>query len=275
MNPDRRAALAALAMAPLAGCASTGSVTPVATPRTFVFVPGTWHGGWVWRPVVDVLTARGHRAFAVTCTGVGERHHLMSPDVGLDTHVADVVNCIEYEQLDQVVLVGFSFGGITITGVADQLRDRMAHLIYFDAFVPTRERPAWVERDANGDWPAWWQTRKAKFVDGYQMDFFAEYPMEMLLDTARYPAIAKSVEQRLTRHPARQWTDPVSFENGGWESLPRSYVHCVGQKFRPSSERMWGIAKTPGWKFRELPTDRLGMLTHPEQTALLLETLAG
>lgn len=119
MKPTRRAALAALALAPLAGCVRSSSSHLVdaqpgartVSPKAFVFVPGTWHGGWVWRPVVDQLIARGHRAFAVTPTGVGERHHLMSPEVGLDTHIQDVVNCIEYEALEQVVLSDFRLAG--------------------------------------------------------------------------------------------------------------------------------------------------------------------
>ena len=267
----RRAALGALAAAPLLPPAAANETRK---RRTFVLVPGTWLGGWVWTPVAEALRARGHRAFCVTCTGVGERNHLLTPTVGLSTHVADVANLISYEGLDEVILVGHSFGGITITGVANELREKIAQLVYYDAFVPTRERPAWVMRDGSGAWPRWWQERQANFVDGYKMNFFAEYPLEMLVDEATYPSVASSVRERLTLHPARQWTEPVSFSNGGWEGLDRTYVHCVGQTFRQSSAAMYGPAKEAGWRFIEAETTRLGMLTHIEETVALLHSLA-
>ncbi|MEM7612209.1 MAG: alpha/beta hydrolase [Pseudomonadota bacterium] len=243
------------------------------TRRTFVLVPGTWHGGWVWSPVAELLRARGHRCFAVTCTGVGERAHLITPETGLATHVTDVASVIEFEQLDNVILVGHSFGGITITGVADLLGKRVAQLVFYDAFIPTPERPAWVRRDDNGQWPAWWQERKAKFIDGYKMSFFEDYTIRMLVDPDTHPTIAASVAQRLTWHPARQWTDRVSFANGGWQDTPRSYVHCVGQTHRQTSAAMFGPATQPGWNFIESPTQRLGMLTQPALTADLLDSL--
>jgi pimeloyl-ACP methyl ester carboxylesterase len=241
--------------------------------KTFVLVPGTWHGGWAWTPVAQHLKAMGHRAFAVTTTGLGERAHLISPDVGLDTHVADVAGVIEAEELSNVILVGHSFGGITITGVADRLRDRIGHLVYFDAFIPTRARPAWVMRQANGAWPDWWEKRRAKFIDGYKMDFFAEYPIEMICPP-EFPEVQALLKRRLTLHPAKQWTDPVSFANGGWEGLPRSYVSCVGQSLRASSAAMWGPAKEPGWTWRDLNAPRAAMLTHTDDTATLLAALS-
>ncbi|MDJ0655212.1 MAG: alpha/beta hydrolase [Xanthomonadales bacterium] len=268
----RRAVLGALAASPV--MASTAELTPPSQPAaTFVLIPGTWHGGWVWAPVARWLRSAGCQAYCVTCTGLGERSHLLSPDVGLQTHVDDVVNLIEWEELERPIVVAHSFGGITLTGVADRLRDRLGRVVFYDAFVPTRDRPAWVMRDENGHWPEWWQARQAKFIDGYKMDFFAEYPMEMLVDPERYPDIAALLRRRLTPHPARQWTEPVSFANGGWETLPRTYIHCVGQEFRQSSDAMYGPAKQPGWQFLEAETSRLGMLTHTRDTAEMLLSL--
>ncbi len=260
-----------------AGAASfawPGLLTAKPESAHFVFIPGTWHGGWVWRPVADALIRRGHRAHAVTCTGVGERAHLATPNVGLNTHIADVVALIESEELDNVVLVAHSFGGITATGVCDQLGKRVRHVCFFDAFIPTPARPAWVMRVADGQWPTWWQKRQRHFVDGYLMDFFAEYPIEMLVDPKQYPDIARSVAKRLTYHPARQWTDSVSFENGGWQRHPRSYVHCTGQQFRQTSAAMYGPARQKNWRWYELPTQRLGMLIEPDLVADLMEHIA-
>src|SRR5678815_4962567 len=103
---------------------------------TFVLVHGAWHGGWCWQRVCDRLTARGHRVFAPTLTGVGERSHLSSPTVDLSTHVFDVVNEIRWKDLENVVLVGHSYGGMVISGVAEQVASKIASIVYLDAFVP-------------------------------------------------------------------------------------------------------------------------------------------
>jgi pimeloyl-ACP methyl ester carboxylesterase len=110
-----------------------------ATPQqhhTYVLVHGAWGGGWDWRAVDSLLTLRGHRAVRVTLTGQGERVHLASPSVGLSTHIDDVVNTILWEDLQDVVLVGHSYGGMVITGVADRIPERIRHIVYVDAFLP-------------------------------------------------------------------------------------------------------------------------------------------
>ena len=104
--------------------------------RTYVLVHGAWGGGWAWRDVADRLRARGHEAYRPTLTGLGERRHLATEDVGLDTHIEDVVNLLVFEQLHDVVLVGHSYGGMVISGVADRVPERIAYRIYIDAFVP-------------------------------------------------------------------------------------------------------------------------------------------
>ena len=103
---------------------------------TFLLVHGAWHGGWCWKRVTPLLRAAGHEVFTPTLTGLGERKHLMSPDIGLDTHVQDVVGVLEYEDLRDVILVGHSYAGMVITGVAGRTPERIAHLVYLDAFVP-------------------------------------------------------------------------------------------------------------------------------------------
>ncbi len=144
---------------------------------TYVLVHGTWHGGWVWRDVADRLIAQGHRVFTPTCTGCGERLHLTGPEVGLETHIDDIVNVIEYEELSNVILVGHSFSGITITGVADRLRERIERIVFFDALVPRPGRMSGVTKDlATGEYPAWWRARQQHFIEGYQMDLWQDYP---------------------------------------------------------------------------------------------------
>jgi pimeloyl-ACP methyl ester carboxylesterase len=104
--------------------------------KTFVLVHGAWHGGWCWRRVADLLEAKGHKVFAPTLTGLGERSHLMRAGINVSTHVTDIVNVLKYEQLNDVVLCGHSYGGFVISGVAEQAADRIGSIVYLDAFVP-------------------------------------------------------------------------------------------------------------------------------------------
>ena len=105
-------------------------------PIDFVLVHGAWHGGWCYARVRDRLASQGHRAFTPTLSGLGERSHLMSKDIDLDTHITDVVNVIKWEDLHNIVLCGHSYGGWIISGVAEQMLDRIASIVFLDAFMP-------------------------------------------------------------------------------------------------------------------------------------------
>ena len=129
-----RRQLVALALLLLPAAAS--AQTPLTTPRTYVIVHGAWGGGWDWRAVDSALTANGHRVQRVTLTGLGDRSHLANANIGLQTHITDVVNTIRFESLRDVTLVGHSYGGMVVTGAADQISDRIARVVYVDAFVP-------------------------------------------------------------------------------------------------------------------------------------------
>ena len=236
---------------------------------------GTWHGGWVWQDVANKLRAIGHRVYTPTCTGCGERLHLTGPDVGLDTHITDIAQVLEFEDLNHVILVGHSFSGITITGVADRCRERIDRIVFFDALVPREGRMSGVPRDADtGDFPDWWKAREAHFIDGYQMDLWQDYPMEMLVPDT-YPEVAAKLKRLITPHPAKQWTDELVLEHGGWEGLNPAYIHCVGQTYRQSSDLMVGPARGPDWTFIELDVPRDGMLTHPDLVSNTLSALIG
>src|SRR5438128_12397775 len=102
----------------------------------FVLVHGAWHGAWCWRRVAPLLAAQGHRVHAVTLTGVGERAHLMSPAIDLETHIADVAGLIEAEELQDVVLVVHSYAGMIGTAIADRMPGKIQHLVYIDAVIP-------------------------------------------------------------------------------------------------------------------------------------------
>jgi len=245
-----------------------------ATPATFVLVHGTWHGGWVWQDVANRLRAAGHRVYTPTCTGCGEREHLSSPSVGLETHITDIVNVLRFEELHDVILVGHSFAGLTITGVADRLRDKVRRVVFFDALVPRPGRMSGVVRDPNtGEFPDWWRQRQAKFLDGYRMVLWEDYPVEMLVPPERTDIVDK-LQRLITTHPSRQWTDELTLQNGGWAGLDPAFIHCTGQSYRMSSDQMIGPARGPEWTFLELNVPRDGMLTHPDTVSAVLAGLA-
>jgi len=241
--------------------------------KSFCLVHGTWHGGWCWVHVAARLRAAGHTVITPTLTGCGERAHLISPQTGLDTHINDIVGAIEAEELDDVILVGHSFTGIAITGAADRLPGRIAHIAYFDALIPTDARRAGVMRDPDtGAYPDWWITRTADFRDGYKMVFWDHYPARMLVPEDDAANIAW-LERRLTWHPMKTWLDELTLENGGWEPLSRTCIHAAGQVFAPSSEAMIGPGRGPGWNFIELDVARNGFMTNPDRVAACFEAL--
>jgi pimeloyl-ACP methyl ester carboxylesterase len=104
--------------------------------HTFVLVHGAWHGGWCWRRVADLLERQGHKVYTPTLTGIGERAHLLDTKTDLATHITDIVNVIKYERLEDVVLCGHSYGGFVVSGVAEQMSDAIASIVFLDAFLP-------------------------------------------------------------------------------------------------------------------------------------------
>jgi pimeloyl-ACP methyl ester carboxylesterase len=140
-NITRRSALGSVAAgAGLAAAAASGDLAGPARAqtqqKTFVLVHGAWHGGWCWRRVSDLLEKKGHKAFSPTLTGVGERSHLLSKDVNLDTHITDIVNVFKWEDLKDVCLVVHSYGGWPGSGALEQIGDRVSSIVWVDAFKP-------------------------------------------------------------------------------------------------------------------------------------------
>ncbi len=154
------------------------------------------------------------------------------------------------------------------------MRDSIRRLVYFDALVPRPGTMSAISRDPEtGEYPDWWQARARKFVDGHRMVLWDEYPVDMLVPPDMHEHVAR-LRRLITTHPARQWTDELVLEHGGWEGLRRAYVHCVGQQYQPSSDFMVGPARESGWDFVELDAPRNAMMTHPELVADTLLELA-
>jgi pimeloyl-ACP methyl ester carboxylesterase len=136
LETTRRNALASLG-AGLGLVAGIGTSAQAQTVRkTFLLVHGSWHGGWCWRRVADFLEKNGHKVYTPTLTGLGERSHLMSGLITLDTHVTDVANVIKWENLDNIVLVGHSYAGFVVSGVAEKSLPSIGSIVYLDAFLP-------------------------------------------------------------------------------------------------------------------------------------------
>lgn len=206
---------------------------------TYVLVHGAWTGGWMWRDVIRALRSAGHEAFAPTLTGLGERVHLASPKIDLETHVLDVVNAICYERLEGVVLVGYSYGGMVVTGVAERVPERIGRLVYLDAFVPFDGESA---ADLLG------RARASLFIQAARR----------LGDGWRVPARTDNPEgERFTDMPLQAGLMPLAVRNPAARGLPRTYVLFTAKPatdlLRPVMARMAARARRAGWDTRDLP----------------------
>lgn len=232
---------------------------------TYVLVHGAWHGGWCWKRVAPLLRAAGHEVYAPTLTGLGERAHLLIPDVGLDTHVRDIVNVLTYEDLRDVVLVGHSYAGMVVAGVAEQAAERLAHLLYLDAFVPW-EGQSQLEL-VGGERAAALREQADREGDGWRLP---PIPLEVFgVTDADDLAWARP---RLGLQPLKTFEQPVPQTSPAAAALPRTFIRCSAWAgFTAYADR----ARTEtGWRVRELATGHDAMITAPEDLAHLLLTVA-
>jgi pimeloyl-ACP methyl ester carboxylesterase len=222
----------------------SGAEVPPTRQKTYVIVHGAWGGGWTFRQVEDLLRMQGHRVYRPTLTGLGERVHLATREVGLRTHVADVVNILLFENLKEVILVGHSYGGMVISGVADRVPERIRRLVYLDAFVPEDGEsvmtiPPFAERSG-------WL--KSMTRDGFIVPAWAKPELP-------FP---KDVPQ-----PEKTFTEPVSLKNPAARKLPATYILTLEpgaqtDDFMPFAER----AKARGWTVLQMTADH-----NPQQSA--------
>jgi pimeloyl-ACP methyl ester carboxylesterase len=219
----------------------------------FVTVSGSHGGAWVWAQMRARLRAAGHELVATTLTGLGERVHLARPDTNLDTHIQDVVNVLVYEDLQQAVLVGGSYGGMVITGVADRVPERLAHVVYVDAMVPRDgEAVADLFPQAREGWLA---TARAQ-GDGW-----------------RIPP-GKNAGPRAAAQPLQTYLQPIRLTNAAASKVPRTFIRCTNPRSTILDHVVERLQGEPGWRYRELASGHGAVLQAPrELTALLLETL--
>jgi len=261
---SRRQALAAMAASAVAistlGNVAKGAEMNQTTKVTFVLVHGAWHGGWCWKKLTPLLRAAGHEVFTPTLTGLGERAHLINPQINLDTHIQDITNVLEYEDLQNVILVGHSYGGMVISGVAAKAEARLAQLVYLDAFLPENGKalqdyaPPLAELvDAQG---AGWRLSSA----------WMGTPTEMF--GVKDSADLAWLTPRLGDQPYGTFTQPVQLAANPSKSLRQSYIHLTKG---PPFEEAAGRAKQQGLRMYELfSAGHDAMVTQPKALAKIL-----
>ena len=230
------------------------------SPKTFLVCHGAWSAGWAWKKMHPLMTAAGHRLVTPTYTGLGERAHLANPSIDLETHIEDVLNVIQYEDLRDIVLVGHSYGGMVATGVADRARDRVTQLIYVDAFVP-------------GDGQSLFDLNKvavqklADSGDGWRVP-----PNPTPPDTS--PADQEWLGPRRVHMPKKCFETALRLQ-GGALTLPRSYIYAT--RITPA-DTFGPFARTakndPAWGYHEIDASHSPNVTAPEALMALLSKIA-
>jgi pimeloyl-ACP methyl ester carboxylesterase len=235
---------------------------------TFVIVHGAWSGGHAWRWLRPLLRTAGHEVFTPTLTGLGERAHLAGAQVDLDTHIRDVLGVLEFEDLDQVVLVGHSYGGMVITGVADRAPQRLAQLVYLDAEVPADGQ---CEFDLLApEERAGYQQAATTRGQGWQIPPPVPDPLPPELDAKLRWAMSRMVAQ-----PINTFAQPLRLTNPAGAGVARTYILCTqGKEDQALPGHVQRARSDPAWRFVELAAGHGAHVTAPRQLADLLVDLA-
>jgi len=243
----------------LAADGTNSPASPSAANRqkfTYVIVHGAWGGGWDWKHVDQLLSADGHTVYRPTLTGLGEHSNLDSTNIDLDTHIQDVVNVILWEDLHDVVLVGHSYGGMVITGVADRVPDRIRHVIYLDALLPENGE------DANNARPGWTNRFKVPVTDGFIVPPWVK----------GNPPPPHDVPM-----PAKTFSQPIVLTNqAAAQKLPTTYILTVDPGRPPEQDDVYACylrARSRGWPVLIMEGDHNVQRSHPQELVKLLEQL--
>ncbi|MBL7488343.1 alpha/beta hydrolase [Frankia sp. AgB1.9] len=235
---------------------------------TYVLVHGGGHGGWCYQPVARLLRAAGHEVYAPTLTGLGERAHLVGPHVDLHLHIQDVVALLHHENLRDVILVGHSYGGMVITGIADRAADRVGRLVYLDAANPVNGQSL---VDVAG--PIIQATRPTgKVVDGVEL-VLIPFPEAGAFYGVTDPGDLAWMDERLTPHPWRCFEQPLALTNETalW-AIPQYHIVCTSTLATRDPELM-GKARAAG-RLWDIDTGHDLMITEPRAVADALQEVA-
>jgi len=232
-----------------------------------VLVHGAWHGSWCWTPVAERLRAAGHNVHAPTLTGLCERIHLATPQIGLSTHIDDIANHIRFNELTDIVLVGHSYGGAVITGVASELADRIRAIVYLDAFNIEESDTALF--DHSPDWRVRELKQAAEAYNGWQI------PPQALIPSWSSRREERAMLERLTTpNPIRCFTEPVKLTGAEKTIADRTYLVC--EEYRPSP--FWPFYERyvddPAWRTGRLPSMHDAMITIPDRVTQEINAVA-
>jgi pimeloyl-ACP methyl ester carboxylesterase len=233
--------------------------------QTIVLVHGAWHGGWCYRRVADLLRGGGRRIYTPTLTGLGERSHLLTRSIDLSTHIADIVNVIRWEDLQRIILVGHSYGGMVVTGVADAMADRVSALVYLDAFLPTAGKSF---HDIVPTEVAEAQVQSASASNG--------------LSVPPIPAAAFNVNEvdrswvdsMCTPHPLRTLTQPIELTGSHARVASKSYVLATRNPIPLFQDFARSMRNERSCISHELPCGHDVMIDLPKETAAIIEEAA-
>jgi pimeloyl-ACP methyl ester carboxylesterase len=242
---------------------------------TYVLVGGAWLGGWCWQRVARRLRDKGHDAYPLTLTGLGERVHLASPRVDLETHITDVVNLMEFEGLRDVVLLGHSYAGLVVTGAADRIPDRVSELVYLDT-APLPDGGMLIEKFP----PELRKRTEGQVQESGEGWKFPMPPPEELANMASLEGVDEDhlrlLYSRATPQPFGTYTQPLRLENPAREGLPKVGIVCSFsldqvQEMIASDNPLFRELAGPEWRLVELPTGHWPMFSRPDDLAELLD----
>lgn len=241
----------------------TAATDPAKT--AIVLVHGAWHGAWCWSRVLPLLRSAGVDSHAVTLTGVGERAHLLSPTINLDTHIQDVIGLIEAEELQRVVLVGHSYAGMVITGVADGLQVErpglLAHLVYLDAALPY-PGDSWSSHHSP-------ETKQAR-IDAAQPSGGLSFPPPDAALFGLADADRDWVNRRQTPQPFRLYQQPLDFDAARVAAVPRTFIDCTQPALATIAPSRVRVRSESGWNVVEMATGHDPMVSEPAALSQIL-----
>jgi pimeloyl-ACP methyl ester carboxylesterase len=235
---------------------------------TFVLVPGAWGGAWAWQWLVPFLRAAGHEAHPITLSGLGDRIDLAHEGIDLDAHITDVVTALELADLHDVVLVGTSYAGMVIAGVADRIPRRLAQVIYLDATVP---------EDGQCFYDAWPDGVEVAAADKQQAEAagtpgWVPPPLEWVAEAIADEAVRACMLARMTPHPLATCAQAIRFTSSDAVRVPRAYIHCAITS-EPEPPFLARVRADRTWRYAEIPCDHLAPVTAPRETAEALLAL--
>jgi pimeloyl-ACP methyl ester carboxylesterase len=228
----------------------------------FLLIHGAWHGGWVWNEISEILNYQGYSVSTPTLTGLGEKKHLLSSKITIDTFIEDVVNHIIFENLNNIILVGHSFAGSVISGVADKLKDRIQKLIYFDAVIlKDGQKPFDIA-------PKELVKQRIELAKRFGNSISIPAPSA---DAFGVFDVKKSLllEEKLTPHPLSSYQSKLKIKNEIGNGIPLFYIFCNDPVYK-SLESSRKVVRKLKWPIFELNAGHDAMLTHPKETLNLL-----